>query len=110
MESENAERVSDEAETEAETVAENMPAAKSKESPGKNGVNTKPVSAKMIANKMPYVTLPYCAINSPRCTSICKIKSINPIIVLYKKKLCSTRYYTMILTPSQLCPFHIYDT
>ena len=35
-------------------VAQSAPVAKSSESPGRNGVTTKPVSAKTIANSSPY--------------------------------------------------------
>jgi hypothetical protein len=39
------------------------PATKSSESPGRKGVTTKPVSEKMMTNRMAYTQMPYC------CTS-----------------------------------------
>ena len=39
-------------------VAQRAPVAKSSESPGRNGVTTNPVSAKTIANRIPYTHVP----------------------------------------------------
>ena len=39
-------------------MAENAPAANRRESPGRNGVNTKPVSANKIMNKIAYAKVP----------------------------------------------------
>src|SRR5258706_1130520 len=51
------------------------PAAKRRESPGRNGATTNPVSLKMIANRIPYVHNPYAAISSLRWTSRWRRKS-----------------------------------
>lgn len=57
-------------------IAANAPAANSSESPGKKGVNTKPVSAKMIKNKIAYEITPYVEIICPKCVSMCKMNSM----------------------------------
>jgi hypothetical protein len=42
----------------SEPVAHSAPVAKSSESPGRNGVTTKPVSAKTITKRKPYTHEP----------------------------------------------------
>jgi len=60
-----------------EPRAANAPAAKSNESPGRNGVMTKAVSKKMIVKRMMYVQRPYCCIRRSKWTSMWSTKSMN---------------------------------
>ena len=61
-----------------EPNAAKAPAANSRESPGRNGVRTRPVSAKTMANRIPYVLRPCCAMMALRCLSKCSAKSRIP--------------------------------
>jgi len=58
-----------------EPRAARAPVANKSESPGRNGVITKPVSAKIMRNKMTYVKVPYVETMFTRCSSRCKMKS-----------------------------------
>ena len=59
-----------------EPMAESVPAANNNESPGRNGVITKPVSRKIIINSMIYVRVPRRSIISTKYSSMCRMKSM----------------------------------
>src|SRR5262245_17981575 len=53
----------------------------SSESPGRNGITTRPVSTNTTRSSSAYTQAPYCSTNWRRCTSTCSTKSIrNPTI------------------------------
>src|SRR5215212_1916715 len=56
------------------------PAANNRESPGRKGVTTKPVSIKIIRKRMAYVHTPYWLMMFARCSSRCKKRSIKNLI------------------------------
>jgi hypothetical protein len=60
----------------SEPLAARVPVAKIRESPGKKGVNTKPVSEKTVANSSKYISNPYSFVIAFKCISRCKKESI----------------------------------
>jgi hypothetical protein len=60
----------------SEPSAAKVPAAKSRESPGRNGVITSPVSQKTIRNRIRWVQVPYWEMTWLRCSSRCRKKSM----------------------------------
>src|SRR5262249_16243963 len=56
-------------------VAARAPVANNSESPGRNGVTTRPVSANTIANRIAYTQGPYAPTSSRRGLSKCSRKS-----------------------------------
>src|SRR5258708_1314050 len=55
-----------------------VPATNSNESPGRNGVTTKPVSRKTIRKRTAYTHAPYVCARSRRCWSRCRTRSTKP--------------------------------
>jgi len=60
----------------SEPVAARAPVAKRRESPGKKGVTTRPVSQKTIVKSSKYVNRPYSFAIALKCVSRCMKRSI----------------------------------
>jgi hypothetical protein len=77
-----------------EPIAAKVLAAKSSESPGRKGIKTNPVSAKITPNKITKVSTPYCKIILCKCVSRCKKNQLDVVQTLkYSWFLFMIQYY-----------------
>jgi hypothetical protein len=60
----------------SDPLAARAPVAKIRESPGKKGVITRPVSQKTITNNRKYISRPYSFVIALKCVSRCMNRSI----------------------------------